>query len=168
MKSHATFKGHPIHPMLVTLPIGLWVTSLVCDIIYFANGGLFWHDMAWWTMAFGVVGALLAAIPGLVDYNTTIQRSERVKPTARRHMVLNLAIVGIYVVNLFLRWNYGAADGPLLGAVALMSLIAVGMLAYSGYLGGHMVYHYGVGMRRDDLRISMMETEEAEAKLPRR
>lgn len=168
MKSHATFKGHPIHPMLVTLPIGLWVASLVCDIIFASTKTVFWYDMAYWSMAFGIIGALLAAVPGLVDYNTTIRRSENAYPTARTHMVLNLTVVVAYAVNLWLRHDYNATGGGLLGLVVALSVVSLGVLSYSGYLGGHLVYHFGIGLAREDLRISMMEAEKEEAELPNR
>jgi uncharacterized membrane protein len=168
MKSHATFKGHPIHPMLVTIPIGLWVTSLVCDIIYATTRTVFWYDMAWWSMAFGLVGALMAAIPGLIDYNTTIRKSERAYPTARLHMIINLSVVAAFAINLWLRADYNAAGGTMMAVAIGLSVLTLGALSVSGYLGGHLVYHYGIGLTREDLRVSMLETEKEEAELPRR
>jgi len=64
MSTPASVKGHPIHPMLVALPIGLWVFSIVCDIVFHAGwGGPTWKVVAWYTIAGGVVGALLSAVP---------------------------------------------------------------------------------------------------------
>ena len=168
MKSTASFKDHPIHPMLVTLPIGLWVGSIVCDIVYAATKTVFWYDMAYWSMAFGIVGALLAAIPGLVDYNTTIRKSENAYATARTHMILNLTVVVAYAVNLWLRGDYNAVGGTMLGLVIALSVVSLAVLSFSGYLGGHLVYHFGIGMSRESLRVSMLETEREEAELPKR
>ena len=68
MASPASIAKHPIHPMLVTLPIGLWVFSLVSDVIYVMKwGGSVWNDVAFYTMAGGIAGALIAALPGFVD-----------------------------------------------------------------------------------------------------
>ncbi|MGH9834655.1 MAG: DUF2231 domain-containing protein [Blastocatellia bacterium] len=62
--SHASIGGHPIHPILVAFPIGLWVFSLVSDIVYFMGwGSAIWNDVAFYSMAGGIVGALLAAAP---------------------------------------------------------------------------------------------------------
>ena len=68
MRTPASIAGHPIHPMLVTLPIGLWVFSFVCDLVYaFGSVTAVWKTVAFFTMAGGLVGALAAAIPGLID-----------------------------------------------------------------------------------------------------
>ncbi|WP_185245204.1 DUF2231 domain-containing protein [Citrifermentans bremense] len=63
MISKASVAKHPIHPMLVPLPIGLWIFSLVCDLIYEGSGDLLWHNMAHYSLAGGVIGGLLAALP---------------------------------------------------------------------------------------------------------
>jgi uncharacterized membrane protein len=159
MKSNATLFGHPIHPMLVTLPIGGFVASLVADIAYLATHVVFWYDAAFWAMAFGVVTALIAAVPGLIDYNTTIRHSERAYPTARRHMLINLTVVAVYAINLYLRHGYAASAGGMLAVAVGLNVLALAALSYSGYLGGHLVYRYGIGLGREDLRISMMESE---------
>ena len=68
IKTPASIHGHPIHPMLVTVPIGLWLFSFVCDLVLmFANGGPAWNTVAMYCMAGGLAGALLAAVPGAID-----------------------------------------------------------------------------------------------------
>jgi len=68
MRTPASIAGHPIHPMLVPLPIGMWVLSLACDIIAaFAADPTSWKTVALYAMVGGIIGALLAAIFGLVD-----------------------------------------------------------------------------------------------------
>lgn len=68
MASPASIAKHPIHPVLVALPIGLWIFSLVSDVIYLTKwGGPVWNDVAFYTMAGGFGSALLAAVPGLID-----------------------------------------------------------------------------------------------------
>lgn len=68
-RTPARFAGHPIHPMLIPFPIGLFVFSLVGDIIFRAGWGAHvWTDVAFLTMAGGIIGGLLAAVPGFVDY----------------------------------------------------------------------------------------------------
>ena len=141
MSSPASIKDHPVHPMLITLPIGLWVFSLVSDIIYAAGwGGPVWNDVAYYTMVGGVVGALLAAIAGFIDYFAITD--EKTKRTATRHMTLNLGIVVLYVVNIVVRNN--APESSTLPI--LLSVVAVGALLYSGWLGGDMVYEHGMGV----------------------
>jgi uncharacterized membrane protein len=126
--------------MLVVFPIALWVFSLVCDVAFVTGwGGLIWHEMAFYTMAAGVVGALLAAIPGFIDY---LSLQGRVRSIALTHMLINLSIVGLYVVNLFLRT--GSAPGAAVPVV--LSALSVILLGISGWLGGELVYVHQVGV----------------------
>src|SRR5262249_25646485 len=113
MAGRAAIARHPIHPMFVAFPIRLWVFSFACDRVYhWGNHALFWKDAAFYTMIGGVVGALFAALPGLVDYLALV--GQRVKRIATSHMVLNLIIVVLYVVNLVWRGTSAPPDavGP--------------------------------------------------------
>lgn len=130
--------GHPIHPMLVPLPIGLWIFSLVCDLVYVANGDAAWQTTAFYTLGGGIVGALLAAIPGFIDLLTLHEGAER--RTGVIHMSLNLAIVVIQAVNFWLRTTNGYNENVAL----VLSIVAVAALVVSGWLGGHLVHVLGV------------------------
>ena len=68
MKDRVRVGNHPVHPMLIPLPIGLWIFSLVSDIIYLAGGNPAWATASWYTMAGGIIGAIVAAVPGFLDY----------------------------------------------------------------------------------------------------
>jgi uncharacterized membrane protein len=126
--------------MIVSLPIGLWIFSLACDLISALGwGGAVWHNMAFYTMAGGVIGALLAAVPGLVDFLSLSDAT--VKKLGAAHLSLNLCIVGLFVLNLWLR----TANEPGALPVAL-SVFAIILLAISGWLGGEMVYVHGVAV----------------------
>jgi uncharacterized membrane protein len=127
--------------MLVPLPIGLFLFSLAADIIYRAGwGGPIWVDLAFYTMAGGIVGALAAAVPGLVDYLSLRARDTRRVATA--HLVLNLALVAVYAVNLWLRTGADATTR----LPFLLSILGLVTLAVSGWLGGELVYVHGVGV----------------------
>ena len=126
--------------MLIPLPIGLWVFSLVADIIYRAGGAPVWDDVAYYTLAGGIVGALLAAVPGFLDY-VTLPRS-RARQLATTHMTLNLTIVVLQAIDFFLR----SRELPGATAPFVLSLISVAVLMVSGWLGWEMVYRYGVGV----------------------
>ena len=68
MQTPARVAKHPIHPMLVAIPIGLWVFSLVCDIVHqFGAASENWQIVALYTMVGGIIGALVAAVPGFID-----------------------------------------------------------------------------------------------------
>jgi uncharacterized membrane protein len=120
--NRATIAGHPIHPMLVTIPIGLWIFSLVCDVIFASTGDAVWHTTAYLTLGGGIVGALLAAVPGLIDLLTLHEGAER--RTGVLHMVLNLAIVAVQGVNFWIRSMSEYSFPVVLG----ISVVAVGAL----------------------------------------
>lgn len=140
MRTPANIAGHPIHPMLVTLPIGLWVFSFVCDLAYaFGSGAPVWATVALYTMAGGIVGALLAAVPGFIDL---LSLPPEPRKTALLHMTINLTIVVLYLINFWLRSR--TADGP--GHYLWLSLVTIILLVVSGWLGGKMVFVLGVGV----------------------
>lgn len=140
MRTPANIAKHPIHPMLVPIPIGLWVFSLICDLIFvFGSGGENWAIVAYYTMVGGVIGALVAAVPGFIDM-LSLPRGPR--GTALLHMTINLAVVALYVFNIWLRFDE-ARDMTL--PVAL-SAIAVALLGVSGWLGGKMVYVHRIAV----------------------
>src|SRR5215216_891504 len=117
MRTPASIAGHPIHVMLVSLPIGLWVFSLICDVILLTgrNPDL-WFTVAYITMAGGIVGALLAAIFGLIDLLSLPHGHTR--NVALTHMAINLGIVALFGVNLWLRTGeLQTMTGPLILSV---------------------------------------------------
>lgn len=140
MRTPASIAGHPIHPMLVPIPIGLWIFSLVCDLIH-AGGSTnpAWTTVALYTMGGGIAGALLAALPGLVDLLSLPPGPRR---TALAHMAINLTVVALYAVNFWLRQR--SPESP--GALVWLSVLAIGLLVISGWLGGKMVYEHGIAV----------------------
>ena len=143
MASPASIARHPIHPALVPLPIGLWIFSFVCDAVYlFVSSAVVWDRMAFYTMLGGVAGALLAAVPGFIDFLSLTDPG--VKRVALAHMLVNLSLVAMYAVNLWLR----TTSPP--GAVApvVLSLVGVVLLAVAGWLGGELVFRHGVAVQR--------------------
>jgi len=141
MASPASINGHPIHPILVAFPIGLWVFSLVCDIVYVMGwGGSIWNDVAFYSMAGGIVGALLAAAPGLIDLISI--SDPKVKSIGIWHMTINLIVVALFAFNLWLRM--GSASGSQIPMA--LSVLGVILLGVSGWLGGEMVFKHAVGV----------------------
>jgi uncharacterized membrane protein len=142
MRSPASIAGHPIHPMLVNFPIGLWIFSLICDLIGLREATPnIWHTVALYSMIGGLIGALAAAIPGLIDLLFYKGGAPPVKKIALTHMTINLTVVVLYVVNIWLRLSGHGLTVPI-----ALSVIGVCMIAVSGWLGGEMVHVYGVGV----------------------
>ncbi len=124
--------------MIVPIPIGLWVFSLVCDLIHvFGGTSPNWEIVAWYSMIGGIIGALVAAVPGFIDM---LSLPRNVQRTALTHMTINLAIVVLYIINSWLR-RRGVTDG-----LVWLSIVSVGLLLVSGWLGGKMVYVLGVAV----------------------
>jgi len=140
MQGKATIKGHPLHPMLVTLPIGFYVGTVVCYVAYGAGGdALFWPRMALMLMIFGIAGALLSALFGFIDYFTA-PMSAAVKSTATTHMLLNLAVVVIFAIALWAGWS-----NPTSAVSIWLSAIGVIVTAMAGWLGGKLTFLGRVG-----------------------
>lgn len=143
--------GHPFHPILVTIPIGAWIASLVFDLIalFVADPGPYVLG-AQVLIVIGIIGALLAAIFGFIDF-TGIASDTPAKRTALIHLSLNLTVVVLYLVNYFVR---AGADHDAVSVVGLvLSIIALIMLSVSGYLGGKLAYTYGVRVAEEDTQI---------------
>ncbi len=125
------------------MPIGLWIFSLVADLIFkFGLGGAIWNDVAFYTLGGGILGALLAALPGFIDL--TDIRNPKTKSIAIWHMLINLLAVAVYALNFWLRLHRPAGDNlPI-----LLSVVGVILITISGWLGGEMVYVRGMAVQQ--------------------
>lgn len=141
MQGKATIGGHPIHPMLIPFPIAFFVGALVSDIISHWGDPIFWPRMSVVLIGLGIIGALLAAVFGFIDY-ATAPLSEGAKKTATTHMALNLIVVVIFAVAFYLRLGDATS---VIGYV--LTVLGVLILGVSGYLGGRLVFEGGVGMK---------------------
>ena len=135
--------GHPIHPILVTVPIGAWVASVVFDIVALASSDeeATFAEGAYWLIGIGIIGALLAALFGLIDL-AGIARGTKAFKTGLMHMLINLTVVVVFVVDFIVRAAGDYEEATVGGFV--LSLIGLALLAISGYLGGQLAYSYGV------------------------
>src|SRR5438874_12167775 len=97
MRSRFSIYGHPFHPLMVALPIGLFARTFAADIVYLATGkDKVWYDISYWTGLAAFVTALAAALPGFGDYLTIAVKS-RAAAIATAHMLLNLTLVTLYI-----------------------------------------------------------------------
>ncbi|MCO8126882.1 DUF2231 domain-containing protein [Acidimicrobiia bacterium EGI L10123] len=142
--------GHPFHPVLVTIPIGAWMASLVFDVVsntsddpeIFATG-------AQWLIGIGLVGAVLAAAFGMLDL-LSVPAGTTARRTGQLHMVLNLAVTAAFAVSFVLR--YGDTDEEVSAGLIVLSAVALAVLGLSGWLGGKLTYRYGVRVVEEDLQ----------------
>lgn len=135
--------GHPLHPILVTVPIGAWVTSLVFDITsHLAHPAGVLAQGSLWLIVVGAIGAVAAAAFGLLDL-FAIPADTKAHRTAKAHMCLNLAVTAAYALGF--AWRYhGYHPAPVPPAQIAVSAASLAVLAISGYLGGKLTYRYGV------------------------
>src|SRR5947209_806892 len=96
--------GMPLHVAIVHFPIALFGISAVLDIASYSGGGNALTRGAFYALGLGLIGAALAAIPGLADY-TTIRADHPARGTAMWHLILNVTAVLLYVVSWSLRWD---------------------------------------------------------------
>jgi len=134
--------GHPIHPILITVPIGAWVASFIFDLIsknsdrpeVFAEG-------AFWLIIIGLIGAVLAAVFGLMDL-LTIPSKTPAATTALTHMALNTIVLVLFGISALIRESDGRDE---VSNTALgLSIAGLLVLGVSGFLGGKLSYSYGV------------------------
>jgi uncharacterized membrane protein len=145
MRSRAAVGKHPIHPALVSVPIGAFSVALVADIVYFTTLRLFWAEMASAALAVGIAGALIAALPGLIDFSA-LPGGSRVRQVATAHMLLNFVVVALEAGSLHLRSHAG--DLPFVPSPAALALSTAGfaLLGVAGWFGGKMVFEHGAGV----------------------
>jgi uncharacterized membrane protein len=134
--------GHPLHPAIITLPIGLLVTAPVTDIAYWFLGDVFWARASFWLIVAGLVTGLVAAITGLLDF---IRIGRVRKHTAGwAHMYANVTALVVTAINLGLR--VGDPVENLLFTGLVLSVIVATLLGISGWYGGELVYRHKIAV----------------------
>ena len=143
--SKATIGGHPVHPMLIPFPLALWATSFAVDVLFYFMRHPTLLVISKFMIAAGCIGAVAAAIPGIIDW-LAIKNGE-VKRAANWHARLNIAALVVFAISLFLRLGkYSELVGRKLTIPFLLSLVGVILITISGWLGGELVFRYGVGV----------------------
>lgn len=142
--------GHPFHPILVTVPIGAWVASVLFDLAAmtmeddveaFAIG-------AYWLIGIGVLGSAAAAVLGFLDLLTIPGRTAAFK-TAISHMALNAVVALLFISGFLWRMDTGY-EAPASTGQSALSVVALVILGVSGWLGGKLAYRYGVRVASEE------------------
>jgi len=145
MESRVKLFGHPVHPMFVVYPIGLFSMAAIFDVLFLALGNPALPTVSFYIIAAGVVGGLLAAIFGFIDW-LALPGNSRAKRIGGWHGLGNFVIVVLFAVSWFIRGgtaNYVPNDLAL-----LLSFVGVGMALITAWIGGELVYRLGVGVDR--------------------
>ena len=136
MRSAAHFRGHPIHPALIPFPFAFLFGAFLFDLAgRLVDRPVWWTTGAYLSLA-GIVAALIAAVPGFIDYLKTVPPNSSGKRRATKHMLVNLAAVALFVAAWSIRGHSGDMPGE---TVLALEGIAVVLLSVGGWLGGVLV-----------------------------
>ena len=136
--------GHPVHPILQAIPAAALPASTTFDVLARLSGdeeGL--SKAAHYSLLLGLAGAAGAAATGILDYYEIENRP--VRQIALYHGLSNAALTACYVASLRRRKDKRADDKAL-----ILSVLGASLVGLSGYLGGELVYEYGVRVGEDE------------------
>jgi uncharacterized membrane protein len=142
MEARAKLFGHPIHQMLIVLPLGLLTGVVIFDVVDLIVAGEQWRMIAWWLIPAGVAAGLVAAIFGFTDW-TKIPSGTRAKRIGAQHGIGNVVVVVLFTASWLLR---GDPETPPPMLALLLSFGAGGLAMITGWLGGELVGRLGVGV----------------------
>ena len=141
-RSTAQIAQHPLHPMLVPVPIVCFIGALLTDIMYYRTAEMMWADFSAWLLVVGVIIGVLAAIAGLIDLLSS--RTIRSLTPAWPHAIGNVVVLVLAFFNALIHsrdaWTSVVPTG------LILSIITVLVLTVTGWLGWTMVYRHGVGV----------------------
>jgi uncharacterized membrane protein len=143
MESRAKFLGHPVHPMLIVFPLGLFIAAVVFDALYLWRGSPTFAAVAFWNMAGGILGGLVAAVFGLIDW-LAIPAGTRAKRIGLLHGAANVLVVATFG----LVW-LNRREVPDLAPATGIFVLEIGALllgSVAGWLGGELVDRLAVGV----------------------
>ncbi len=143
MRSRANIASHPIHPMLVALPIGLWIGGFAFALIgYFGQRSLF-GAAAFFCIIAGCIGAALAAIPGVIDLFTVVPDRSSARTRGYLHGAVNTLALFLF---LYAAARQGSPYDPIDNITLVVEFIGIACIAYSGWLGGTLAYRNQIGV----------------------
>jgi uncharacterized membrane protein len=143
MESKVKLLGHPIHPMLVVVPLGAFIAAVLFDALSLWGGLQTLAEVGYWNIALGVVGGLLAAVFGFIDW-LAIPVNTRAKKIGLLHGSINVLVVATFAfVWLTRRASADVAATPMLFGIEVAALVLGSVAAW---LGGELVDRLGVGV----------------------
>ena len=147
-RSTVRIAGHPVHPMLVPVPIVCFVGTLVTDLAYWRTSEIQWANFSAWLLAVGLVVSVLVALTGIIDFLG--ERRIRALGAAWIHGLGNALVLVLSIINAFVHsrdgWNAVVPTGLILSAVVVLILLI------TGWNGWEMVYRHQVGVLPKDDR----------------
>lgn len=142
MKSKASIKSHPIHPILVSLPIAFFIGAFVFDVLSLITGNHSFWQTGYYSAIAGIIGAILAAVPGAIDYFFTVPPKSSAKKRATKHALINVVNLVLFIVIVFYRQKENANTS----IVIIAEAIGVILLSIAGWMGGTLVHRNQIGI----------------------
>lgn len=142
MDARAKLLGHPIHQMLIVVPLGLLVGVVIFDVVYLILRDPQWATIAYWLIPAGVISGLIAAVFGVIDW-TAIPQGTRAQRVGMMHAGSNVAALLLFALSWWMRSDDPGSPGGWAIAVAWLAAAIAGL---GGWLGGELVNRLGVGV----------------------
>lgn len=142
MRSKASLKSHPLHPILVCFPLAFFIGAFIFDLLAFFSKAPALRTTSYHLVIAGIIGAVLAALPGLLDFIYTVPPHSSGKKRAAKHGLLNTANLLLFVAIYFLKRN----DNPDFRLITVLEGVGTGILFVAGWLGGTLVYRNQIGV----------------------
>lgn len=149
--SVAQLVGHAIHPLLVSFPISLYAIATASFVTFVINGSAFWFRVGFYASFAGVIAAVIAAVPGVIDYFGSIPKRDPAKKVGAAHLVFNVLSLLLFGAIVFMLWDIFTpstmrAEAADLHAPMWMSMAGMISTLVAGYLGGSLVQEHHVGI----------------------
>jgi uncharacterized membrane protein len=144
MESKAKILGHPIHQMLIPFPFGLLATSVIFDLVYLLWGNPVMNTVSYWMVFAGIIGAVIAAPFGLIDW-LAIPSNTRAKTIGAIHGLGNVVVLLLFLASCLMRYWSRVPYEPSTSAL-VCSFAGFMLAAVTGWLGGELVDRLSVGV----------------------
>ena len=142
MESHTKLMGHPVHPMLVVFPLGLLPVAFIFDLVCLVTGQQRWADTSFWMISAGILGGVIAAIFGAIDF-LAIPPGTRAKQIGLLHGAGNVLVMILFIGSWLIRYQ---STTTLPGAAVFCGFLGVLLAIVTAWLGGELVDRLGVGV----------------------
>lgn len=146
METRIKLLGHPVHPMLIVYPLGLLSAAVIFDMLYVITGNEDLSVFSFWALVVGLVGGLLAAIFGLIDW-LGIPKDTRAKRIGALHGGGNLVVVALFLLSLITRLGDHAYLPDVIPAI--LGILGAALALVTAWLGGELVYRLRVAVDDD-------------------
>jgi nitrite reductase/ring-hydroxylating ferredoxin subunit/uncharacterized membrane protein len=136
MKSKAHIKSHPLHPILIVFPIAFFIGAFIFDCLSLVFDNNTYWQTGYYLVFAGIAGALLAAIPGIIDYLYSVPPDSSGKKRAAKHGLINIINVLLFSYVAY----YRTSNEDSVTTVLLLEGIGVILLLIAGWMGATLVH----------------------------